>query len=130
MVDTKTKEVIDKITPKINLNIIFNIALDKYTGLNRQMMEQKNIIKEFWNNKADIMSYALQFENDVIFLDSDIFILDKIDGIDNQKDVGLSPHYIKKVILINLDIIMVGVHGQKIKMYLLIGKNILLNLDL
>ena len=96
MVDTKTKEVIDKITPKINLNIIFNIALDKYTGLNRQMMEQKNIIKEFWNNKADIMSYALQFENDVIFLDSDIFILDKIDGIDNQKDLGLSPHYIKK----------------------------------
>ena len=96
MVDTKTKEEIDKMTPKINLNIFFKVILDKYTGLNRQMMEQMNIIKEFWNNKADIISYALQFENDVLFLDSDIFILSKIDDIDNQKELGLSPHYIRK----------------------------------
>lgn len=96
MVDTKTKEVIDKITPKINLNIIFNIALDKYTGLNRQMMEQMNIWSEFQMKKADTISNALKNEDDTLFLDTDIIILDKINDIDNTKDIGLSPHYIRK----------------------------------
>jgi hypothetical protein len=70
MLDTKTKEVLDNLTLKPNLNIVVKVELDKYTGLNRQMMERMNIIKEFWNNKADIMSYALEYEKDTIFLDS------------------------------------------------------------
>tara|TARA_B110001452_G_scaffold265957_1_gene271690 strand:+ start:3880 stop:5394 length:1515 start_codon:yes stop_codon:yes gene_type:complete len=96
MLDTKTKEELDKLTTRPNLNIIVHVALDKYTGLNRQMMEQMNIIKEFWNNKADIMSYALQHEKDTMFLDSDVFILNPIICIDNSKEIGLSPHYVKK----------------------------------
>ena len=96
MLDSKTKDEIDKLTLKPNLNIIIKIALDKYTGLNRQMMEKMNIIKEFWNNKADIMSYALQSEKDTMFLDSDVFILNPINCIDISKDIGLSPHYVKK----------------------------------
>ena len=59
-------------------------------------MEQMNIIKEFWNNKADIMSYALQYEKDTIFLDSDVFIVNPINCIDHTKDLGLSPHYVRK----------------------------------
>jgi len=96
MLDTKTKEELDNLTLKPNLNIIVKVALDKYTGLNRQQMEQTNIIKEFWNNKADIMSYALEYENDTMFLDSDVFILNPIVCIDHTKEIGLSPHYVKK----------------------------------
>lgn len=96
MVDSKTKDVIDKMTPKINLNIIFNVCLDKYTGLNRQMMEQMNIWSEFQMKKADTITNALKTEDDTLFLDTDIIILDKINDIDNTKDIGLSPHYIRK----------------------------------
>jgi len=96
MLDTKTKEELDNLTLKPNLNIIVKVELDKYTGLNRQKMEQMNIIKEFWDNKADIMSYALQYESDTIFLDSDVFIINPINCIDHTKELGLSPHYVKK----------------------------------
>lgn len=96
MLDTKTKEELDNLTLKPNLNIIVVLSLDKYTGLNRQKMEQMNIIKEFWNNKADIMSYALEYESDTIFLDSDVFIVNPINCIDHSKELGLSPHYVRK----------------------------------
>jgi hypothetical protein len=96
MLDTKTKEELDNLTLKPNLDIKVVVGLDKYTGLNRQKMEQMNIIKEFWNNKADIMSYALEYEKDTQFLDSDVFIVNPINCIDHSKDLGLSPHYIRK----------------------------------
>ena len=96
MLDTKTKEELDNLILKPNLNIIVKVELDKYTGLNRQKMEQMNIIKEFWNNKADIMSYALTYEKDTMFLDSDVFIVNPINCIDYSKELGLSPHYIRK----------------------------------
>lgn len=96
MLDTKTKEELDNLTLKPNLDIKIVVGLDKYTGLNRQKMEQMNIIKEFWNNKADIMSYALQYEKDTIFLDSDVFIVNPINCIDHTKELGLSPHYVRK----------------------------------
>jgi len=94
--DSKTKEVLERLSVKPKLDIIVKVELDKYTGLNRQMMERMNIIKEFWNNKANVMSYALQYENDTIFLDSDIFIINPIKCIDLSNDVGLSPHFTKK----------------------------------
>ena len=96
MLDKKTKEELDNLTLKPNLDIKVVLGLDKYTGLNRQKMEQMNIIKEFWNNKADIMSYALEYEKDTIFLDSDVFIVNPINCIDHSKELGLSPHYIRK----------------------------------
>ena len=96
MLDTKTKEELDNLTLKPNLDIKVVVGLDKYTGLNRQKMEQMNIIKEFWNNKANIMSYALQYEKDTQFLDSDVFIVNPINCIDHSKELGLSPHYIRK----------------------------------
>ena len=99
MSDTKTKNIIDKITPNPKLNMIWFVQLDEYDGMNRQIMEQKNIIKEFWNNKARIMSKALEKENDTLFLDCDIIITNVIDDIDNTKDLGVSPQFIKKEIL-------------------------------
>ena len=96
MVDTKTKEEIERMTPQPKLNIVWKVSLDKYTGMNRQIMERKGIIKEFWNNKADIISYALDFSSDTLFLDADIFVVSPINGIDKSKELGLSPHYIKK----------------------------------
>ena len=96
MLDTKTKDELDNLTLKPNLDIKVVVGLDKYTGLNRQKMEQMNIIKEFWNNKADIMSYALDNEKNTIFLDSDVFIVNPINCIDHSKELGLSPHYIRK----------------------------------
>ena len=96
MVDTKTKAEIERMTPQPKLDIKWVVALDKYTGLNRAMMEQQGIIKEFWNNKADIISYALETSSDTLFLDADIFILAPITDIDKTKDLGVSPHYIKK----------------------------------
>ena len=60
-------------------------------------MERMGIIKEFWNNKANIIQEALEFEEDTMFLDSDILILNPIKCIDKSKDIGLSPHFIKKI---------------------------------
>ena len=60
MSDTKTKTIIDNITPKPKLNMIWFVQLDEYDGMNREIMEQKGIIKEFWNNKARIMTKALE----------------------------------------------------------------------
>ena len=94
MSDTKTKKIIDNITPTPRLNIKWFIELDEYDGMNRQIMEQKNLIKEFWNNKARIMSKALENEKDTLFLDSDIIITGIIDDIDNSKEIGVSPQFI------------------------------------
>ena len=95
MVDSKTKEEIDKLTPKPKLDIRWKVSLDKYTGLNRAMMTQKKIFGTFLINKINIIKEALKENKDTLFLDSDIFILDKITDIDHSKELGLSPHYIK-----------------------------------
>ena len=94
MVDTKTHDTINSFTPKLNLKIKWFIELDKYTGLNRAQMEQMGIAKEFWNNKCRIMSNALLENKDILFLDSDIVLLGKINDIDTSKDLGVSPQFI------------------------------------
>ena len=43
----KTKTIIDKITPKPKLNMIWYIELDNYDGMNRQIMEAKKIWSDF-----------------------------------------------------------------------------------
>ena len=44
MVDTKTKNAIDDLTPKPKLNIYFFIELDEYNGLNRTTMEKSGLL--------------------------------------------------------------------------------------
>lgn len=94
--DTKTKNIIENITPKIRLNIIFDEKLNKYSNMNRQQMEHAGIWSDFQMEKANVIKDALEIYPDTLFLDSDILILDTINCIDNQKDIGVSPHYIRK----------------------------------
>ena len=81
-------------TPKPRLQIKWFIELDKYDGMNREIMTRKGIWAEFQMSKANIITYALQNSTDTIFLDSDIILTDCIDDIDMSKEVGISPQFI------------------------------------
>ena len=94
--DTKTKEIIEKITPQPKLNIKWIIELDKYDGMNRTSMEKQKIWSEFQMGKANVIKYSLNLEVDNLFLDSDIIITGVINDIDNTKDLGVSPQFISK----------------------------------
>jgi hypothetical protein len=94
--DTKTKEIIDNMTPQPKLQIEWFIELDKYDGMNRQIMERKGNWSEFQMSKANIISHALKNVNDTLFLDSDIIITDTINDIDMSKDLGVSPQFISQ----------------------------------
>ena len=92
--DTKTKEIIDNMTPQPKLQINWFIELDKYDGMNREIMTKKGIWSDFQMSKANIIAYALKYVNDTLFLDSDIIITDSINDIDMSKDLGVSPQFI------------------------------------
>jgi len=93
--DTKTKQIIDTITPHPMLKLIYHLELDKYDGMNRQEMERAKIWSEFQMAKARIIELALKSSPDTLLLDSDIIITGAIDGIDMTKDLGVSPHFMK-----------------------------------
>lgn len=92
--DTKTKEIIENTTPQPRLQITWFIELDKYDGMNRQIMTEKGVWTEFQMAKATVIKYALQYSTDTLFLDSDIILTDGIDDIDTSKDLGVSPQFI------------------------------------
>ena len=94
--DTKTKTIVENMTPQPRLQITWFVELDKYDGMNRDIMTRKGIWGEFQMAKAIVIKYALQDSADTLFLDSDIVITDTISDIDFSKDIGVSPHYIKK----------------------------------
>jgi len=94
--DTKTKGIIDTMTPQPKLQIKWFIELDKYDGMNRQLMEQNGLFGNFLLNKMKIMKYVLRDYKDTLFLDSDIIIVNIIQDIDRTKQVGLSPQFIQK----------------------------------
>ena len=96
LVDTKTKNSIDSIMYLLKLKLNLYITLDKYSDKNRSIMEQEGIFKEFLLNKAEVMKLALKEYNDTMLLDCDIVFLKTIDIIDKTKELGVSPHYIKK----------------------------------
>ncbi len=100
MCDTKTKEEYDKISMKPKLKIIWFQELDKYSELNRAQMEKMNIWSNFQMNKSIILDYALKNENDSLFLDSDIIITDIINDIQYDMDIGVSPGFVKKDIVL------------------------------
>ena len=97
MCDEKSKSAIDKLTPDINkrLSLIWFIELNEYSEENRMSMCAANKWSDFLKNKAKIMLKALEKEEDVLFLDSDMIILDKIE-VDKSKSIGLSPQFITK----------------------------------
>lgn len=95
LIDSQTKKAIQHYTPSLKLNVKWIENLNKYSGLNRKQMTQKGIWSEFQMMKAYAIDEALKHENDTLFLDADILLLGPID-IDNTKQLGVSPHYIKK----------------------------------
>jgi hypothetical protein len=90
------KWVNDKIdSDEYNLKIYKRIDLEKYTDMNRKIMEEQNLFTEFLLKKADVIDYAMEFYENTLFIDGDIVILNKLDLlIDRKYDVGLSPHHI------------------------------------
>jgi hypothetical protein len=96
MCDTETKNEIMDLTPYPRLNINFIVNLDKYSNYDRWEMISMRIWDEFQMKKADIIYYCLEHETDTMFLDSDIIITGQI-FVDKTKNLGVSPHYIKKI---------------------------------
>ena len=97
VVDLKTKIAIESYQPQPRLNIQWEIILDQFSELNRKQMENQGIWTKFQMMKATAIEIAVKKYNDTLFLDSDIIIFDVIDTIDKTKQIGVSPHYIKKV---------------------------------
>jgi hypothetical protein len=95
--DTISKENIDKIIKKINLDIVWILELDKYTKLNRSTMERLDIWSDFQMSKSIVIEKALEIEKDTLFLDCDIILLGKIDDVkEGDYDIGVSPGFINK----------------------------------
>ena len=96
--DNETKLYIENMCQYKNLTIHIKwfVELDKYTNMNRSMMEKEGIFTEFLNNKANVIKKALDYEKDTLLLDCDIIITDVIDNIDETASLGVSPHFIKK----------------------------------
>ena len=93
--DTKTKRIIDEITPPPRLELCLHLELDKYDGMNRQEMERAGVWSEFQMAKARIIELALMSSPDTLLLDSDIIITGVIDDVDVTQDLGVSPHFMK-----------------------------------
>jgi hypothetical protein len=96
MVDSATKMYIDRSTPQPRLDIKWIVTLDYFSNKNRSVMEREGIWTQFLLLKCEVMREALKNEPDTLFLDTDMVIFDKIDGLDKTKEVGVSPHYINK----------------------------------
>ena len=96
LVDTDTYNLIKNFIPKIQLQLFLKTTLNKYSNKNRSIMVQENIWDEFQMQKANVIKYTLENEKDTMFLDSDILFFNPISIIDKTKELGLSPHYVKK----------------------------------
>ena len=98
---------------------------------NRQQMVHARIWDEFQMQKAIVIKLALEMSEDTLFLDSDIVFFKPINCIDKTKDIGVSPHYIKKSNTDEVGFYNGGLpNGPKIKMFQLIGLNLLKHHDI
>jgi hypothetical protein len=95
VVDSETKKRILSNTPKLAINIVWEVCLDEYSKKNRKQMEYEGIWSTFQMMKAKSIEIAVREFKDTLFLDSDIFVLAPI-LIDDSKQLGISPHYIRK----------------------------------
>jgi hypothetical protein len=99
LTDTDTSKLI----PSYKGNMCLKIALDGYTGLNRQQMEKMKGVR-FQTKWTDFMCekiVALQWtfektqtDKGLWFLDADIMLFDTLPELPEGTDVALAPHYI------------------------------------
>lgn len=106
--DSKTRDIINNMTPQPRMKINWYIELDKYSGLDRQSMENKKCFGTFLSYKMKIMREALTNHSDTLLLDSDIIITNTIDNIDRSKKIGLSKQYIKQEYIIKTGLYNAG----------------------
>jgi hypothetical protein len=92
--DSKTKKIINEMTPVPRLDIRWFVELDMYDGMNRQTMTARGIWGTFQMAKATVIRRALEESPDTLFLDSDILVTGVIKDIDMTKELGVSPQYI------------------------------------
>jgi hypothetical protein len=99
IVDTPTKNNIEKSTPNLKLDIVWNVLLDDYTGLDRNAMNKisPTMWTDFQLKKCEIIRIALKQSDDTLFMDSDMVVFDEINDIDKSKMLGVSPHYINEI---------------------------------
>lgn len=79
-----------------HLNIKQDTCLDEFSNKNRKQLENENKFTELMKVKSKCIDYALQTEKDTLYVDSDIVFLNELPLVDNNKDLGFCPHYIKK----------------------------------
>ena len=96
MCDSTTKKTIKNITPIPKLDIVWLSTLNKYSDYDRDEMVKMGIWGEFQMAKADVIEEALKIEPDTLFLDSDTIILDEINDILPNRELGVSPQFIKQ----------------------------------
>jgi hypothetical protein len=98
--DTDTSKCI----PTYKGNCFLKIALDSYTGLNRQQMEKitgsrfKTKWTDFMCEKISAMRWAFeqtQTDEGIWFLDADIMVFDTLPTLPVETDVALAPHFIR-----------------------------------
>lgn len=106
--DSKTRAIINNMTPQPRMKINWYVELDKYSGLDRQSMENKKCFGTFLSYKMKIMREALINHSDTLLLDSDIIITNTIDNIDRSKKIGLSKQYIKQEYIIKTGLYNAG----------------------
>ncbi len=106
--DSKTRDIINNMTPQPRMKINWYVELDKYSGLDRQSMENKKCFGTFLSYKMKIMREALINHSDTLLLDSDIIITNTIDNIDRSKKIGLSKQYIKQEYIIKTGLYNAG----------------------
>jgi hypothetical protein len=94
LADSKTKYIIDNITPKPKLEIIWFIELDEYSYFDRTYMVHNNIWSKFQMNKTNVIKKTLEFELDTLFLDSDIIVTDTIENVNKYADIGVSSQFL------------------------------------
>jgi hypothetical protein len=100
--DDEIKSCIENEWNNILLNIHIVNNLNQYSNKTRQQMEEERIWTDFQTVKSNLIDYSLSIYNDILYLDSDIFIINQIElpinTIDeyNKCDLILSPHYINK----------------------------------
>lgn len=96
MCDSITKKTIKNITPYPKLDIVWLTTLNKYSDYDRNEMVRMGIWGEFQMAKADVIEEALKIETDTLFLDSDTIILDEINDILPNRELGVSPQFIQQ----------------------------------
>lgn len=95
LIDTATQTALDQLSAPLRVKPVYYPILNEYSGKNRQQMEAEGIWSTFQMMKAKAIDIALESYSDTLFLDSDILVTSPI-TVDKSKQLGLSPHYIRK----------------------------------